>query len=104
MATAFSWTSTRGQSPRPTGRSPDNGVNSVSIDLPDYNPSLGPLDVNRNPRNNSQAINTKLFSPNALGTFDTSSRRFFYGPGINNYDMALRKITRVTEAIHWIPF
>jgi len=23
MATAFSWTSTRGQSPRPTGRSPD---------------------------------------------------------------------------------
>jgi hypothetical protein len=76
----------------------NNGVNSVSIDLPDYNPSLGPLDVNRNPRNNSQAFNTKLFSPNALGTFGTSSRRFFYGPGIDNYDMALRKVTRVTEA------
>jgi hypothetical protein len=76
----------------------NNGVNSVSIDVPDYNPSLGPLDVNRNPRNDSQAFNTKLFSPNALGTIGTSSRRFFYGPGINNYDMALRKITRVTEA------
>src|ERR1700722_17728918 len=76
----------------------NNGVNSVSIDLPDYNPSLGPLDINRNPRNNSLAFTPKIFSPNALGTFGNSSRRFFYGPGINNYDMALRKITRVTES------
>ena len=76
----------------------NNGVNSASIDLPDYNSTLGPLDVNRNPRNNSLAFNTDPFSPNALGTFGTSSRRFFYGPGIDNYDMALRKITRVTES------
>ena len=76
----------------------NNGVNSVSIDLPDYNPILGPLDINRNPRNNSLAFNTKIFSPNALGTFGNSSRRFFYGPGIDNYDMALRKLTRVTES------
>jgi hypothetical protein len=76
----------------------NNGVNSVSIDLPDYNPSLGSLDVTRNPRDHSEAFNTKLFSPNALGTFGTSSRRFFYGPGIENYDMAMRKLTRVTES------
>jgi hypothetical protein len=76
----------------------NNGVNSVSIDLPDYNSSLGPLTINHNPRNKPLAFNTKLFSPNALGTFGTSSRRFFYGPGINNYDMALRKLTRVTES------
>ena len=76
----------------------NNGVNSVSIDLPDYNPSLGSLSVNRNPRNNPLAFNTNLFSANALGTFGNSSRRFFYGPGIDNYDMALRKITRVTES------
>src|SRR3984893_5319887 len=76
----------------------NNGVNSVSIDLPDYNPSLGPLDINHNPRNNPMAFNTKLFSPNALGTFGTSSRRFFYGPGIHNYDMALHKVTRLTES------
>jgi hypothetical protein len=76
----------------------NNGVNSVSVDLPDYSPNLGPLDVNRNPRNDSLAFNTKLFSPNALGTFGTSSRRFFYGPGIDNYDMAVRKLTRVTES------
>ena len=44
------------------------------------------------------AFNTTLFSPNALGTFGTSSRRFFYGPGINNYDMALHKVTRLAES------
>jgi hypothetical protein len=76
----------------------NNGVNSVSIDLPNYNPSLGSLNINHDPRNNPLAFNTKLFSPNALGTFGTSSRRFFYGPGINNYDMALHKVTRLTEA------
>jgi hypothetical protein len=36
--------------------------------------------------------------PKHLGTFGSSSRRFFYGPGIDNYDMALRKLTRVTES------
>ncbi|MBV9887759.1 MAG: hypothetical protein JO119_14530 [Acidobacteria bacterium] len=76
----------------------NNGVNSVSIDLPDYNPILGSLAINHNPRTNSLAFNTKLFSPNALGTFGNSSRRFFYGPGIDNYDMALRKVTRITES------
>ncbi len=76
----------------------NNGVNSVSIDLPNYNPSLGPLNINHDPRRNPLAFNTTLFSPNALGMFGTSSRRFFYGPGINNYDMALRKLTRVTES------
>jgi hypothetical protein len=76
----------------------NNGVNSVSIDLPEYNPSLGTLGINHNPRNNPLAFNTKLFRPNALGTFGNSSRRFFYGPGINNYDVALRKITRITES------
>jgi len=76
----------------------NNGVNSVSIDLPNYNPALGPLNINRDPRNNPLAFNTRLFSPNALGTFGDSSRRFFYGPGINNYDVALRKITKVRES------
>jgi Carboxypeptidase regulatory-like domain len=56
------------------------------------------ININHDPRNNNMAFNTKLFSPNALSTFGSSSRRFFYGPGIDNYDMALRKITRVTES------
>jgi hypothetical protein len=76
----------------------NNGVNSVSIDLPNYNPNLAPLSINHDPRKNLWAFNIRLFSPNALGTFGTSSRRFFYGPGINNYDMALHKVTRLTES------
>jgi Carboxypeptidase regulatory-like domain len=76
----------------------NNGVNSVSIDLPNYNPSLGAWNVNHDPRSNPLAFNTALFTPNPLGTFGTSSRRFFYGPGIDNYDVALRKLTRVTES------
>ena len=76
----------------------NNGVNSVSIDLPDYNPNLGPLAINHNPRSNPLAFNTSLFTPNALGTFGNADRRFFYGPGINNYDMALRKTTRINES------
>jgi hypothetical protein len=56
------------------------------------------LSVNHNLRNNPLAFNAKLFSSNALGTFGDSSRRFFYGPGIDNYDFALHELTRITEA------
>jgi hypothetical protein len=74
----------------------NNGVNSVSMDLPDYTP--GNLKINNNPRNGLPYFNTTLFTPNALGTPGTSSRRFFYGPGINNFDLALLKDLRLTES------
>jgi hypothetical protein len=74
----------------------NNGVNSVSIDLPDFRP--GALNINHNPRNGLPFFNTALFTPNALGTPGTSSRRFFYGPGINNFDIALHKATQITES------
>jgi hypothetical protein len=74
----------------------NNGVNSTSIDLPDYTP--GNLEINHNPRNGQPYFNTSLFTPNALGTPGTSPRRFFYGPGINNYDVALHKVTNLTES------
>src|SRR5260370_38993859 len=51
----------------------NNGVNSVSIDLPNYNPALGPLNINHDPRQNPLAFNTRPFSPNALCTFGTAS-------------------------------
>jgi hypothetical protein len=73
----------------------NNGVNSVSIDLPNYTP--GNLQINHNPRNGLPYFNTSLFTPNALGTQGNAKRRFFYGPGINNFDVALHKITKLTE-------
>ena len=60
----------------------NNGVNSVSIDLPNYTP--GNLEINHNPRNGLPYFNTALFTPNALGTQGDAKRRFFYGPGIDN--------------------
>jgi hypothetical protein len=77
------------------GTQPD-GVNPYGVDLLNYTP--GPLQLNSNPRNGQQYFNTSLFSSPALGELGNSNRRFFYGPGINNYDIALLKTTRITES------
>ena len=38
-----------------------------------------------------------MFSQETLGVLGTASRRFFHGPGINNWDIAIAKDTRLTE-------
>ncbi|MGA2536999.1 MAG: carboxypeptidase regulatory-like domain-containing protein [Terracidiphilus sp.] len=74
-----------------------NGVNNSSIDEPDYDGS--PLRLNHNPRTNSGSyFNAADFSMNALGSPGTSKRRFFYGPGADNYDMAVAKKLALTES------
>jgi hypothetical protein len=74
-----------------------NGVNNSSIDEPDYND--GPLRLNRNPRTNGHSyFNAEAFTMNALGEPGTSKRRFFYGPGQDNYDMAVAKNLPFTES------
>ena len=74
-----------------------NGVNNSSIDEPDYNG--GPLHLSKNPRKNgNNYFDTTAFSMNALGTPGTAKRRFFYGPGADNYDMAVAKNLPLTES------
>jgi len=73
-----------------------NVINNFGVDEPDFAP--GPLNLNGNPRNGQPYFNTSLFSENALGTPGTAKRRFFYGPGLDNYDMALLKNVRLTES------
>ncbi len=73
-----------------------NGVNNHSLDLPDFTP--GPLNLNGNPRNGLPYFNTDLFSPNALGTPGTASRRSFHGPGMVNFDLALLKNVSLSES------
>jgi hypothetical protein len=51
-----------------------------------------------NPRNGRPEINISLFAPEALGQLGNTKRRFFHGPGINNFDMTLSKSTRLTES------
>ncbi len=72
-----------------------NGVNNFGVDEPQYTP--GPLELNHNPRNGDPYFNTSLFSLQPLGTPGNAKRRFFFGPGIDNYDMALLKTLPLTE-------
>ena len=73
-----------------------NGINNYGVDEPDV--AAGSLNLNRNPRNGRSYFNTGLFSENALGTAGNASRRYFHGPGLENFDMALLKNLRLTES------
>jgi hypothetical protein len=73
-----------------------NGVNNQLLDTPQV--LSGPLQINTNPRNSQPAFNTGLFAPEALGKFGNSARRFFYGPGIVNFDMQVSKTVHLTES------
>jgi TonB dependent receptor len=74
-----------------------NGINNSSIDEPDYNG--GPLHLNHNPRTHgNNYFDSGAFSMNALGTPGNAKRRFFYGPGADNFDMAVAKNLALTES------
>lgn len=72
-----------------------NGINNNAVDTPAYTP--GNLHLNTNPRNSTQAFNTNLFSVPTLGTLGNARRRSFYGPGLENFDMALQKEIPLAE-------
>ncbi len=75
-----------------------NGINSYLLDTPEYHGA--PLALNTNPRNGRPAFNnsTAAFTTEAPGQLGNVPRRFFHGPGINNFDMTLTKLLRVTES------
>jgi hypothetical protein len=65
-----------------------NGVNNNLVDTPNFTP--GDLRINHDPAN-GPAFNTSLFSKASLGQLGNAPRRFFYGPGLANVDMAIIK-------------
>jgi hypothetical protein len=73
-----------------------NGINNYGVDEPDV--AAGPLNLNHNPRDGQPYFNAGLFSENALGHPGDASRRYFHGPGMENFDMALLKNLRLTES------
>jgi hypothetical protein len=73
-----------------------NGINNYGIDEPDV--AAGSLNLNRNPRNGTSYFNAGLFSENALGTPGNASRRYFHGPGMENFDISLLKNLRLAES------
>jgi len=67
-----------------------------SVNLPNYNDQ--PIHI-FNPRASSdnQYFDTSVFSEMTLGVEGNANRRFFHGPGLNEWDMGLLKNTQVTE-------
>jgi hypothetical protein len=66
-----------------------NGVNNNLLDTPNYTPGCD-LQINHDPKK-GPAFNTACFSMPALGELGNAPRRLFYGPGIENFDVALIK-------------
>lgn len=66
-----------------------NGINNNGVDTPHF--SGGSLGIHHDPRGGRLAFNTSKFSLPALGTQGNVARRFFYGPGMENSDLALMK-------------
>lgn len=72
------------------------------IPLPVDTPNIvGPLDIT-NPRTapNNQYFSTAAFASSAIGTEGDSPRRWFHGPGINDWDFAIQKNTFIAEGIN----
>lgn len=74
----------------------NNGVNGIGADEPNVLP--GPLQINHNPRNGKPYFNTSLFEVAPLGSPGDAKRRFFYGPGMDDWDIALLKTIPFKEA------
>lgn len=72
----------------------DAGI-GASVDVPNFTP--GPVLNNTDPRSRQPYFNTSLFTREPIGQLGTANRRFFHGPGINNFDMAFLKDLRMTE-------
>ncbi len=73
---------------------------SPNTDLPDV---VGKV-VIQDPRKPGPNGSNTFFLPDAfatpaLGSFGNSSRQFFHGPGLNNFDVGLEKRTAITESI-----
>ncbi|HXJ96676.1 MAG TPA: TonB-dependent receptor [Terriglobia bacterium] len=69
------------------------------VDRPNYDGS--PIQVS-DPRSspNNQYFSTTPFSFQQLGIAGNANRRFFHGPGLNNFDFALHKFTPITERMN----
>jgi len=81
----------------------ENDDNSLSgtflapVDAPSYANNGSKLYVDRNPRDGQPYFNPNYFVQEPEGQIGNVMRRFFNGPGISNFDLALLKNTKITE-------
>jgi hypothetical protein len=74
-----------------------NGVNNSSIDEPDYNGGAAAPE-SQSPHRREQLLRCDGLQHERARHPGTAKRRFFYGPGADNYDMALAKKSALTES------
>jgi hypothetical protein len=72
----------------------------LPVDTPDQ---VGPVHI-LNPRNVVNGVHYYFdpisFAPSVIGLEGNARRRFFHGPGVNNWNMALHKDTALTERVN----
>lgn len=68
------------------------------VNLPDFS-GIVPAALDPRDTPSHQAFTTSGFSLQPLSAQGTANRRFFHGPGLNNFDVALQKITRINERV-----
>ena len=69
------------------------------IPLPVDTPNLVAPVKYLDPRKTGYYFDPTSFAASALGSQGTANRRFFHGPGLNNWDMAIRKDTHINERL-----
>ena len=71
------------------------------IILPADTPNLvGPLDITNPRKTGGQYFSPAAFAPSATGKEGDAARRFFHGPGVNNWDFAVLKNTAISERVN----
>jgi hypothetical protein len=66
--------------------------------VPNYANNGTKLYENKNPRKGLPYFNPDYFTFETVGQVGNAMRRFFSGPDLNNFDMALLKSTSITES------
>jgi len=74
------------------------GAFNDNADTPSYANNGTPLYENKNPRKGLPYFTPGFFTYEPVGQVGNAMRRYFSGPGIDNYDMALLKSTTITES------
>jgi hypothetical protein len=75
------------------------GAFNANVDVPSYSNNGSPLYGNKNPRKGLPYFSpNNYFVPEPVGQVGNAMRRYFSGPGLDNYDMALLKTTTITES------
>jgi len=74
------------------------GAFNAQVDVPSYANNGTQLYENKNPRKGLPYFTPGFFMPEPVGQVGNAMRRYFSGPGLDNYDMALLKSTTITES------